>query len=79
MQLQKWMQYLKIPILLNWQMFLEITTSIRRNIDNLTFDVALGSIYLKEIIDVVRIFTKDLTIDDLKKLRNLYLEELKKY
>jgi hypothetical protein len=73
------MHYIQIPIHLNWQMFLEITTSIKRNTDNLSFDGALGAIYLKEIIDVVRIFTKDFTIDDLKKIRNLYLEEIKKY
>jgi len=73
------MHYIRMPMQMNWQMFLEITTSIKRNIDDLSFDGALGAIYLKEIIDVVRIFTKDMTIDDLKKIRNLYLEELKKY
>ena len=73
------MHYIRIPMHLNWNMFLEITTSIKRNIDDLSFDGALGAIYLKEIIDVVRIFTKEMTIDDLKKIRNLYLEELKKY
>jgi len=72
------MHYIRIPTHLNWNQFLEITTSIKRNIDDLSFDGALGAIYLKEIIDVVRIFTKDMTTDNLKKIRNLYLEELKK-
>jgi hypothetical protein len=73
------MYYVRIPRHMNWQMFLKITTSIKRNIDDLSFDGALGAIYLKEIIDVVRIFAKDMTTEDLKKIRNLYLEEFKKY
>jgi hypothetical protein len=73
------MHYVQIPKHHNWQMFFEITTSIKRNIDDLSFDAALGAIYLKEVIDMVRIFSKDMSIEDLKKIRTLYLEELKKY
>jgi hypothetical protein len=73
------MHYFRIPHHLNWQMFLEMTTSIRHNIDNLHFDTALGAIYLKEIHDVVRIFTKDLSLEELRTIRNMYAEELKKY
>ena len=73
------MYYVRIPMHLNWQMFFEITTSIKRNIDDLSFDAALGAIYLREITDVVRIFAKELSIEELVNIRNLYLEELKKY
>ena len=73
------MYYISIPGHLHWQMFFEITTSIRRNIDNLSFDGALGVLYLKEITDVVRLFTKDMSIEDLRKIQSLYKEELKKY
>lgn len=73
------MHYVRIPTNLNWQMFFKMTTSIKRNIDNLSFDGALGAIYLREIIDVIRIFTKVMTIEELKQIRNLYLEELKKF
>ena len=73
------MHYFQISRHLNWPMFLEITTSIKHNIDNLHFDAALGVIYLKEIIDVVRIFTKDLSLDELRTIKNMYSEELKKY
>jgi hypothetical protein len=73
------MYYVQIPNYLNWQMFLEITTSIRHNIDRLHFDAALGVIYLKEICDVVRIFAKDMSLDELRTIKGMYAEELKKY
>ena len=73
------MYYVEIPRHLSWKMFFEITTSIRHSIDNLNFDAAIGAIYLKEIIEVVRIFAKDMSKDDLKIIRNKYLEELRKY
>jgi hypothetical protein len=73
------MFYLRIPKHLSWQEFFEITTSIKHNLDNLNFDGALGSIYLKDIIDVVRIFAKDMELGDLSKIRQQYLDELRKY
>jgi hypothetical protein len=73
------MYYFQIPDQLNWQLFFEITTSIRHNLDNLNFDAALGTLYLKEIIDVVRIFAKDMGPEDLAMIRLHYLEELRKY
>ena len=73
------MYYLRIPRHLSWQVFLEITTSIKHNLDNLNFDGALGSIFLKDIIDVVRIFAKDMELEDLSKIHQQYLDELRKY
>jgi hypothetical protein len=73
------MFYLRIPKHMSWQMFMEITTSIKHNLDNLNFDGALGSIYLKDIIDVVRIFAKDMELKDLTEIRQQYLNELRKY
>ena len=73
------MYYIEIPRHLSWQMFLDITTSIKHNIDMLNFDAAIGAIYLKDIIEVVRIFAKDMSKDDLNTIREKYLEELRKY
>ncbi len=73
------MYYLQIPAHLNWSVFLEITTSIKHNLDNLRFDAALGAVYMKEITEVVRIFAKDMSLDDLQKIRKRYHEELRKY
>ena len=73
------MYYIKIPVHFHWQMFYEMTLSIRRNLDDLRFDAALGVLHLKEITDVVRLFSRDMSIDDLRKIRSMYTEELKKY
>ena len=73
------MYYLQIPAHLNWSVFLEITTSIKHNLDDLHFDGALGAIYMKEITEVVRIFARDVGIEDLQKIREKYIEELRKY
>ncbi len=73
------MYYLQIPDHLKWSLFSEITTSIKHNLDDLSFDGALGAIYMKEIAEVVRIFARDVKTDDLQKIRNKYIEELRKY
>lgn len=73
------MYYLQIPNHLKWSVFREITTSIKHNIDDLSFDAALGAIYMKEIIEVVRIFARDMGVPDLQKIRQRYVEELRKY
>ena len=73
------MYYLEIPAHLNWSLFLEITTSIKHNLDDLSFDAALGAVYMKEITEVVRIFAKDVAVEDLQKIRQRYNEELRKY
>lgn len=73
------MYYLEIPAQLNWSLFYEITTSIRHNLDDLRYDAALGAIYMKEITEVVRIFAKDVAVEDLQKIRQKYHEELRKY
>lgn len=73
------MYYLQIPTHLNWSQFLEITTSIKHNLDDLSFDGALGAIYMKEITEVVRIFARDVGMEDLNMIRQRYHEELRKY
>jgi hypothetical protein len=73
------MYYLQIPVHLSWPVFLEMTISIRHNLDNLSFDAALGAIYLKEITEVVRIFARDMELKDLRMIREKYVDELRKY
>ncbi len=70
--------YLQIPVPLSWKVFESMTYSIKNNLDNSNFDAALGVIYLKEIMDVVRIYEKGMNVDFLKKLRDNYLEEIRK-
>jgi hypothetical protein len=73
------MYYFQIPRHLSWSLFFEITTSVRQNLDDLLFDSAQGAIYMKEITEVVRIFARDVKVEDLQNIRERYLEELRKY
>ena len=73
------MYYIEVPRHLTRRLFLEITATIRHNIDNLNFDAAVGAIYLKDIIEVVRIFAKDVSREDLKVIQEKYIDEIRKY
>ncbi len=72
------MYYLKIPNNLAWKVFEKMTIFIRNNLDNSNFDAAMGVIHLKDHMDVVRIFEKESDLEFLKKLRGMYLEEIRK-
>ena len=73
------MYYVEVSRHLNWNLFLEITAAIRHNIDNVNFDAAVGAIYLKDIIEVIRIFAKDMTLEDLRVIQEKYVDEIRKY
>jgi hypothetical protein len=73
------MFYLEIPVQLTWKLFEQITFSIKNNIDNRNFDAALGLLYRKDLIDVVRIFEKECSLDKLAIIRKKYLEEIHRY
>ncbi len=68
--------YFEIPCKPDWDFFKKITHYIRGNIDKYSFDAAIGAVYLEEIHDLVRIFGKDLTIEQLEFIREKYLYEL---
>ncbi len=70
------MYYFEIPYKPEWNFFKKITYYIRGNIDNLTYDAALGSFYLEEIHDIIRIFEKDMTVEQLNFIRKKYMYEL---
>lgn len=70
------MHYFEITDKPEWPFFRKLTFYIRGNLDNYSFDAALGAIYLKEIHDIVRIFGKDLTLEQLNFIRRKYLYEL---
>ncbi len=73
------MYYFEIPVKLRWKVFEVITRAVKNNLDNNNFDAALGVLYRKEILDVVRIYEKDCSLDRLKELRGTYLEEIRKF
>ncbi len=72
------MFYLRINHQLNWQMFTQITRKIRNNIDLSNFDAGLAAIYTKDILDVVRIFSNNISLEELKILQEKYNQEIEK-
>ena len=69
--------YLKIPHQFSWKLFVKIAQNVRNNWDGSHFDAALGSFYKnQEMIDVIRIYNKDMSSDILSKLYILFLREI---
>ena len=73
------MFYLQLPVQIKWKVLLNVTGHIKQNIEFPSFDAALGAIYLRNIIDVIRIYAKDVSVGQLTFLRDKYLQELEKY
>ncbi len=72
------MNYLQVPVRLSWKVFEKMTVYIKNNLENSNFDAAMGVIYLKDVMDVVRIFEKGMNVGFLKQIRGMYLEEIRK-
>jgi len=72
--------YVKIPEQVSFEKFRQLTYSVKNNIDKdkTNFDAALAAIYTKDVMDVVRIYAKDLNIEKLHLILKTYIEELKK-
>lgn len=72
------MAYLEIPALISWDEFEGITKTIKQNLeDHSNFDAALGVLFTPtKIIDIVRIYHDDIDIEEVKFIREKYLEEI---
>jgi hypothetical protein len=72
------MHYLKIPHQIKWRPFKLISSRVRNNVENNNFDAALAAFYLKEVADVVRIYSQH-SLDSLISLREKYNAEILRY
>jgi hypothetical protein len=71
--------YLEVPEKLDWESFASITADIKNNLINNRFDAAQGVFFRsKEVVDVIRIFDQEKDKNKMKKLRNMYLEKIRK-
>lgn len=70
--------YFRIVKQMNWQVFLRITKEVRNNV-HIEFDGALAAIYSKDILDVVRVFSPGISLENLEELKNRYNRELHKF
>jgi hypothetical protein len=70
--------YFDIPYHFVWNDFKNATLDIKNNLDNNNFDAALGFIFQKEILEMVRIYTHHGSIERLQVIREKYLEKIKR-
>ncbi len=72
--------YFEIPSKLNFEQFRAITMKIKNSLEVSKFDVALGLFYRRlGVVDVVRVYDKDMKLDNLKSIKERYDSELKKF
>lgn len=72
------MYYLKINEQLTWSHFKKVTMQLRNNVQISAFDAALAVIYGAEILDLIRIYSKSLTLAELEQLHDKYEELIAK-
>ena len=71
------MAYFVIPCLLDWDVFESITENMKVNPKYNNFDAAIGVFFTPQgVVDTVRIFKKDIDIDEIKLLKSRYLQEI---
>lgn len=72
------MYYLKINKQITWSNFRTITRRVKNNLEHASFDAALAVIYGTEVLDLIRIYAKDLNMDHLNEIHEKYKEMLDK-
>lgn len=70
--------YISIPYHFDWSLFKKVSANVKNNLDNSNYDNASGFIYLKRLMEFVRIYAKNPDINRLQSIREKYLEEIKK-
>lgn len=70
--------YLTIPYHFTWNLFQKVSFRVKNNLDNSNFDGASGFIYLRDMLEFVRIYAQDTDIVRLKAIREKYIEEIAK-
>ncbi|MCF8307501.1 MAG: hypothetical protein K9I68_00685 [Bacteroidales bacterium] len=72
--------YLKQDYELEWEDFKEITKVLKTNFEYKSFDAARGTVYVKEgLVDLIRIYDVEATLDKLKLLQERYKKEIEQY
>jgi len=71
--------YLSIPHPIEWSYFEEITSRVKNNLTNRSFDAALGLMYRKSgVMDMIRIYDEKIDKGRAGILRDKYLNEVNK-
>lgn len=73
------MAYIKVPSLLRWSSFEKMTFSCKNNCNDNNFDAALASVIVnKGIVDFVRIYDKNVSMEKLEDIKKKYFEAFEK-
>ena len=72
------MYYVEINKQLTWSNFKTITRKVKNNLEMATFDAALATIYGVEVLDLVRIYSKDISDKNLNEIHKKYREVITK-
>ena len=71
--------YLVLPRKLSWEEFEETTLKVRYNWESTDFDAAIGCFFIRgKLKEMVRIYSKNMSKENLKELRELYLAKMPK-
>ena len=71
--------YLELPEKLPWDTFRQFTREIKNNLSDNNFDAAQGVFFRKKgIVDVIRIYDCKPGFERFQKIRQMYLEQIKK-
>ena len=72
------MFYLKIDKQITWSHFKSVTQKVKNNMHSVGFDGALAVVYTRDVMDLIRIYGKDIDINLLKEIHKKYIEFLSK-
>lgn len=71
--------YIELPENLDWETFRDFTFHIKNNLIDNNFDAALGVFYrLRGIVDVVRVYDRDNSLEKMRTLKSMYEEEVRR-
>lgn len=69
--------YLRVESKLDWDKFVSVTKHVRNNVVGITFDGAQSTLYNRDgVIDFVRVYSEKRSVDDLRVIRNRYLDSM---
>lgn len=72
------MYYLRIDKQVTWSHFKSVTVKVKNNMKGAGFDAALAVIYTRDVMDMIRIYSKDITKEVLEDIHAKYEEFLAK-
>ncbi|MFP4620005.1 MAG: hypothetical protein ACLFM7_01735 [Bacteroidales bacterium] len=71
--------YIELPEMLDWDTFSQFTFHIKNNLLDNNFDAALGVFYrINGIVDMIRVYDRDHSIEKMRVLKSRYEEEVRK-